>query len=81
MTGRQRWAIAGLLLLQVPFSLLFYPVAALFALTGIGVPVSIVCLQVGTMPYASASKRKAAWRSRGARAVAEHRPSGDVAAA
>ncbi len=63
LTGRQKWVIAGLIFLQVPSSAVFFPLAALFSLTGIGIPLSIIFLGVGTMPYSSAMRRKAAWQS------------------
>ena len=63
LTGRQKWLIAGLILLQVPSSAVFYPLAAVLSLTGIGVPLSIVLVGIGTMPYSSAMKRKVAWQS------------------
>lgn len=63
LSGRQKWAVAGLLFLQVPSSVIFYPLAALFALTGIGVPLSVVLMGIGTMPFSSAMKHKLAWQS------------------
>jgi hypothetical protein len=63
LTGRQKWAIAGLLCLQIPSALLFYPVATLIVLTGVGAPLSVVLLKIGTMPYSSAMKLKATWQS------------------
>jgi hypothetical protein len=63
LTGRQKWLIAGLILLQVPSSAIFYPLAAVISLTGIGVPLSMILLGIGTMPYSSAMKRKVAWQS------------------
>ena len=65
LTGRQKWAIAGLICLQVPSSVIFYPLAALFSLTGIGIPLSLIFLGIGTMPYSLAMKRKVAWQSGG----------------
>jgi hypothetical protein len=65
LTARQKWLIAGLIFLQVPSSVIFYPLAALFALTGIGVPLSVVLMGIGTMPFSSAMKLKAAWQSGG----------------
>ncbi len=65
LTGGQKWIIAGLILLQVPSSLIFYPLAAVLALTGILVPVSMVLIGVGTMPFSLAMKYKSAWRSDG----------------
>jgi hypothetical protein len=63
LTGGQKCLIASLIVLQVPFSLLFYPLAALFALTGIGVPISMLFMGIGSMPFTSAMKRKTAWQS------------------
>lgn len=63
LSGGQKWLIAGLVLLQIPSSAIFYPLAAVFALTGIGIPLSIIFLGIGTMPFSSAMKRKVAWQS------------------
>jgi hypothetical protein len=63
LSGSQKCVIAGLLLLQVPSSVIFYPLAALFALTGIGIPLSMIFLGIGTLPFSSAMKRKVAWQS------------------
>ena len=71
LTGRQKWVIAGLLCLQVPASAIFYPLATIIVLTGVGAPLSIVLLRIGTMPYSLAMKRKAAWQS-GERRHGEH---------
>jgi hypothetical protein len=65
LTGGQKWIIALLILLQVPSSLIFYPLAAVLALTGILVPVSVVLIGVGTMPYSFAMKCKSEWQSGG----------------
>jgi hypothetical protein len=65
LTASQKWLIAALILLQVPSSLIFYPLAALFALTGIGVPLSLIFMGIGTMPFSLAMKRKEAWQSGG----------------
>ena len=66
LTGRQKWAIAGLIVLQVPSGAVFFPLAAVVSLTGIGVPLSVIFLGIGTMPYSSAMKHKVAWQSGGA---------------
>lgn len=63
LTGSQKWVIAGLLCLQVPSAALFYPVATIIVLTGVGAPLSMILLRLGTMPYSMAMKRKAAWQS------------------
>jgi hypothetical protein len=63
LTGRQKWLIAGLICLQIPSSAIFYPVATVIVLTGVGAPLSIILLRIGTMPFSLAMKRKAAWQS------------------
>ena len=62
LTGRQKLLVGALFFLQVPSSLIFYPVAALFSITGVGVPVSLVLMGVGTLPYSAAMKYKTAWQ-------------------
>jgi hypothetical protein len=62
LTGKQKWLIAALLLLQVPASLIFYPLAAIISLTGIGVPLSMILLGIGTLPFSSAMKLRGARR-------------------
>jgi len=57
LIARKKWLIAGLLLLQVPSSLIFFPLAAVFSLTGIGIPLSMIFLGIGTMPFSLAMKR------------------------
>ena len=71
LTGSQKWLIAGLLCLQIPSSAIFYPVATVIVLTGVGAPLSIILLRVGTMPFSMAMKRKAAWQS-GEEPTVEH---------
>jgi hypothetical protein len=63
LTGKQKWLIAALLFLQIPSSAIFYPVATIIVLTGVGAPLSIILLRIGTMPFSVAMKRKAAWQS------------------
>ena len=65
LTGRQKWLIAGLICLQIPSGAIFYPLATIIVLTGVGAPLSIILLRIGTMPYSLAMKRKAAWQSGG----------------
>ncbi len=73
LTGRQKWLIAGLIVLQVPSSAIFYPLAAVFSLTGIGIPLSMIFLGIGTMPFSLAMKRKVAWQSGGDRKIEDRR--------
>jgi hypothetical protein len=63
LTGRQKWVIAGLICLQIPSGALCYPLATIIVLTGVGAPLSVVLLRIGSMPFSSAMKRKAAWQS------------------
>jgi len=54
--------IAGLLFLQIPSSLIFYPLAAIFAITGIFVPIAIVLMGIGTLPFSFAMTCKGRWQ-------------------
>ena len=65
LTGGQKWMIAGLLVLQIPSSLLFYPLAAIFAITGIFVPIALVLVSVGTWPFSFAMRCKDRWQEGG----------------
>ncbi len=71
LTGGQKWLIAGLMFLEVPSGAILLPLAAVISLTGIGVPLTIILLRVGTMPFSVAMKRKVAWQSGGGSAVAD----------
>ncbi len=57
--------IAGLLFLQIPSSLIFYPVAALFAITGVFVPIAMVLMGIGTLPFSFAMRCRDRWRGGG----------------
>jgi hypothetical protein len=65
LTGGQKWMIAGLLFLQIPSSLIFYPVAAIFAITGILAPIAMLLMGIGTLPFSFAMKCKRSWQSGG----------------
>ena len=67
LTGGQKWVIAGLFVLQVPFGLIFLPLAAVFAITGIFVPIAMVLVGIGTLPYSFAMRCKDTWQSGPAR--------------
>ncbi len=54
--------IAGLLSLQIPSSLIFYPLAAIFAITGIFVPIAIILVGIGTLPFSFAMRCKRSWQ-------------------
>jgi hypothetical protein len=58
--------IAGLLILQIPSSLIFYPLAAVFAITGIFVPIAIVLMGIGSLPVSFAMTCKDRWQGGGA---------------
>jgi hypothetical protein len=58
--------IAGLLVLQVPWGLFFFPLAAIFAITGIFVPVAMVLMGIGTLPSTYAVRCRDRWRGSGA---------------
>jgi hypothetical protein len=63
LTGGQKWKIAGLLFLQIPSSLIFYPLAAVFAITGIFVPIALVLMGVGSLPLSFAMKSRDRWQA------------------
>jgi hypothetical protein len=65
LTGGQKWIIVGLLFLQIPSSLLFYPLAAVFAITGIFVPIAMVLVGIGTLPFSFAMKCRDDWQGGG----------------
>ena len=67
LTGGQKWMIAGLVLLQIPSSLIFFPLATVFAITGIFVPVALVLMGVGTLPISFALRCKDRWQGGGGR--------------
>ena len=50
---------------QIPSSLIFYPLAAIFAITGIFVPIAMVLVGIGTLPISFAMKYKDRWQGRG----------------
>jgi hypothetical protein len=55
--------MAGLLILQIPWGLFFLPLAAIFAITGIFVPIAIVLIGIGTLPFTFAMKCKHSWET------------------
>ena len=63
LTFSQKLLIAGLICLQVPSGAIFYPLATIIVLTGVGAPLSMILLRIGTMPFSLAMKRKAEWQS------------------
>ena len=69
LTGGQKWKIAGLLVLQIPSSLIFYPLAAIFAITGIFVPIALVLMGIGSLPVSSAMTYRDRWQAQGGQAA------------
>jgi hypothetical protein len=65
LTGGQKWMITGLFLLQIPSSLILYPLAAVFAITGIFVPIAMALMAIGTLPLSFAMMFKDRWQGRG----------------
>jgi hypothetical protein len=65
LTARQKWMIAGLLFLQIPSSLIFYPPAAIFAITGIFVPIAMILFGIGSFPLTYAMRCKNRWKDGG----------------
>lgn len=63
LTGWQKSAIAGLLILWVPMGVFFYAVASVFAITAVFLPVSLTLIAVGTLPFSFAMKCMKIWRS------------------
>jgi hypothetical protein len=59
----QKALIAGLLCLQIPFGIVFFPLAAVLVLTGILAPLAMMFFRIATMPFSLAMKRRAAWQS------------------
>jgi hypothetical protein len=69
--------IAGLLIAQIPFALFFYPLAAIFAITGVFVPIAMLLMGIGTLPFSVAMRCKNRWQERsGAGDTAEPPTSG-----
>jgi hypothetical protein len=66
-TAAMPWAdkllIAGLFCLEIPFGVVFFPMAAVFVLTGILAPLGMASFALATMPFSLAMKHRAAWQS------------------
>jgi hypothetical protein len=63
LPGREKLLIGALLCLQIPATVVFLPMAAVFVLTGILAPLGMMAFAVGTMPFSLAMRRKSAWQS------------------
>jgi hypothetical protein len=57
--------IAGLLFLEIPFGIVFFPMAAVLVLTGILAPLAVMAFKVATMPLSLSLKYKHTWQSEG----------------
>jgi hypothetical protein len=65
LSAGQKLVIAGLFCLQILSGAIFYPLATVIMLTGVGAPLSMIFWAIGTMPFSLAMKRKAEWQSGG----------------
>jgi hypothetical protein len=59
----EKLLVAGLLCLEIPFGVVFFPMAAVFVLTGILAPLGMASFALATMPITLAMKRKDGWHS------------------
>jgi hypothetical protein len=60
----EKLIIAVLLCLEIPFGVVFFPMAAVFVLTGILAPLGMATFALATLPLSLAMKRRDAWHSR-----------------
>jgi len=58
----KKMLIAGLLCLEIPFGLVFFPLAAVLVLTGVLAPLGIMSFAIATRPFSWAMKSRTAWR-------------------
>lgn len=65
MPWTEKLLIGGLLCLEIPFGIVFFPMAAVFVLTGILAPLGMATFALATMPFSLAMKRRSSWHSRG----------------
>jgi hypothetical protein len=65
LSWKRKLVIAGLLCLEIPFGIVFFPMAAVLVLTGILAPLAIMVFKVATMPLTLSMKYKSAWQSEG----------------
>jgi hypothetical protein len=63
MPWSDKLLIAGLLCLEIPFGVVFFPMAAVFVLTGILAPLGMASFALATMPFSLAMKHRSAWQS------------------
>jgi hypothetical protein len=63
MPWMDKLMIAGLLCLEIPFGIVFFPMAAVFVLTGILAPLGMASFALATMPFSLAMKHKSAWHA------------------
>jgi hypothetical protein len=65
LTWDKKALVAGLLCLEIPFGIVFFPMAAVLVLTGILAPLGMMSFAVATMPLSLAMKYRTAWQSGG----------------
>jgi hypothetical protein len=65
LTWDKKVLIAGLLCLEIPFGIVFFPLAAVLVLTGILAPLGMMSFAVATMPLSLAMRYRTAWQSGG----------------
>lgn len=63
LSWQEKMLISGLLLLEIPFAIVLFPLAAICVLTGILAPLGIMSFRVATMPLSWAMKLRTAWQS------------------
>lgn len=63
LSWKRRLVLGGLLCLEIPFGIVFFPMAAVLVLTGILAPVAIMVFKVATMPLTVWMDRKSAWQA------------------
>ena len=63
LSFKRRLALGGLLCLEIPFGIVFFPMAAVLVLTGILAPLAIMVFKVATMPLTVWMNCKVAWQT------------------
>ena len=58
VSGKDMWTIIGLLILQVPSTIIFIPLGAFLVLTGILAPLGMMSFAIGIRPFSKAMKIK-----------------------
>jgi hypothetical protein len=58
MPWKKKVLIVALFCLQIPFGVVFFPLAAVLVLTGILAPLGMLAFAIGTMPFSFAMKQR-----------------------